>query len=1383
MRITIVPCGDFVNDSEATAIDRLKRELQNIGTPPGWDSDDEWILLANVAFSVTHQFQSDDIDIIAIGPPGVRVIEVKHWSVGWCETNADLVQQEADKLTLKARKIGTTLRRVAADLPRVDGTILLTRQPSKVRRLVERGQVRGVSLFSLNQWKRVVGFDEPRVLTPNQVRAVAKAIEPKSAVRLEGSLRCLAGYVNLQQLTPNDDRFHRIYRGSHPTRRDKVILHLYDLSVSDEAKAEVRARREADTLQRLQLYPWAPRILDSFQDAPGYAGEMYFFTVADPAAPTLHDRAEDDEWSPSARASFARQAILALAQFHEFGDSEESLVHRNLTPRTILVRYDNTPIFTGFDRSRIPSDISVASSDLPDLRTEAWIAPEVSAEGLSAADQRSDIYSLCVCLSGLFADKVDTISTAALEILATGQASKPDHRTKLQDLERSISKLLGDSAALPPTPPTPPARFWTEDQIVRFHGRDYRIVSRLGSGGIGTTFKVVELDRSTQEELGTYVAKIVHDGDIGKRVLKSYSLVRSHLVRQDGLSPIFEVAREWQENAFVSLLGWIDGTPLSEFTGVFPLLAEDQDELTPESLAVRWLANSCEALDVLHRNGLTHGDVSPRNMIVSGSSLVLTDYDFVSRLDEVSSSAGTVSYCSPERQQKKPSTAADDLFALAASFFHVLFGKEPFRFGGELTKDRGLNWDSTDRSEYTVVAEVLDKATNKDQTQRFSSAGAMLRALTSPSKLSEDVQQDSRSDLTQEGVESTPRKNAGALTKVAELEVGLSTGVEAVAVLREQRVDWLKSLLQSYPGSRWGNRETRGLDTTFASDTYVPTALEESLLESIRTARVRLVILCGNAGDGKTALLQHLALQLGLGRHRSVDRILEGRVPHGPRVRMNLDGSAAWQGQSADELLDEFLAPFHDGPPGENIVHLLAINDGRLLEWIEGVEDRLGRETKLTAELYELLQEKCENKDSHIRFISLNQRSLVGGITPEATDINTEFLERLLDQLYGGRKAQETWSPCQTCSAKERCNVFQAAELFGPDLLPSAIPREVRQRARQRLFEALQAVHLRGETHITVRELRATLVYILLGVHFCDDYHAGEDIDDRGPLPYWDRAFAADSPARQGEVLREIARFDPALESHPQIDRYLLSQPVIDSSCSTPRYPGLPLESARRRAFFEWTDADLRQVLRNREEPSESLDLARGSHIREFRRVPLIRDPSRLADITSRLCVGISRLEDLPSQASERPSVVPLRITPRTPTETAFWVEKPLERFRVEPVLPPDIEGIARLHRQVALIYRYRDGKEERLLLGAELFHLLLELAEGYQLGDVSTDDTFAHLSIFVQRLVREDERELLAWNPMQDEKLYRVAAVVEESPDGEKQELQIHEIPSEVSR
>jgi hypothetical protein len=111
------------------------------------------------------------------------------------------------------------------------------------------------------------------------------------------------------------------------------------------------------------------------------------------------------------------------------------------------------------------------------------------------------------------------------------------------------------------------------------------------------------------------------------------------------------------------------------------------------------------------------------------------------------------------------------------------------------------------------------------------------------------------------------------------------------------------------------------------------------------------------------------------------------------------------------------------------------------------------------------------------------------------------------------------------------------------------------------------------------------------------------------------------------------------------------------------------------------------------------------------------------------------------------------------------------------------VEGLERLHRHAFLIYEYRGGATERLRLGADLFHLLLELSDGYQLGDVSTDDTFAHLSVFVQRLVREDERELLAWNPMQDEVLYRVSANMVQTVEGLQQRMEIAPLASQGAR
>ena len=158
---------------------------------------------------------------------------------------------------------------------------------------------------------------------------LGRALEPKSAVAIDGSLRRLAGYVNLELMTPKENRFHRVYRGSHSARQDRVILHLYDLSASNDKNAEAKAKREFKALLRLQLYPWAPRILDSYQQAPGYAGEMFFFTAIDPATPCIADRASDDKtWDTANRLAFARSAVGAVAEFHKEGAEDEPFVHR-----------------------------------------------------------------------------------------------------------------------------------------------------------------------------------------------------------------------------------------------------------------------------------------------------------------------------------------------------------------------------------------------------------------------------------------------------------------------------------------------------------------------------------------------------------------------------------------------------------------------------------------------------------------------------------------------------------------------------------------------------------------------------------------------------------------------------------------------------------------------------------------------------------------------------------------------------------------------------------------------------------------------------------------------------------------------------------------------
>src|SRR3954463_13928697 len=175
MRVQVIPCGPLANESERKAIEHLKQRLLS---EPG---DGEWILLTNLAFSVTHQLQSDEIDIVAIGPPGVRVIEVKHWTTEWARDRLLEVEREADLVTSKARKVGTSLRRHLAGLPHVDGAFLLTQEASKLRRLTGE-TIRGVGLHSLSGWKDAVGLGAPSTLSALDIRRLSQYLEPRSPV-------------------------------------------------------------------------------------------------------------------------------------------------------------------------------------------------------------------------------------------------------------------------------------------------------------------------------------------------------------------------------------------------------------------------------------------------------------------------------------------------------------------------------------------------------------------------------------------------------------------------------------------------------------------------------------------------------------------------------------------------------------------------------------------------------------------------------------------------------------------------------------------------------------------------------------------------------------------------------------------------------------------------------------------------------------------------------------------------------------------------------------------------------------------------------------------------------------------------------------------------
>ena len=549
------------------------------------------------------------------------------------------------------------------------------------------------------------------------------------------------------------------------------------------------------------------------------------------------------------------------------------------------------------------------------------------------------------------------------------------------------------------------------------------------------------------------------------------------------------------------------------------------------------------------------------------------------------------------------------------------------------------------------------------------------------------------------------------------------------AEIGNHEILWLSNLLSAYPGSHHGNQETRGLDSDFARNTYIETRLDSLLLGKVQSENINLVILFGNAGDGKTAFLQHMLESLGIQNTKSSQRVLEHPLLGNRRLRVNLDGSAAWKNQSANELLDEFFLPFSQKNYACQDLHIVAINSGKLLEWASTQP----KENYLTVQLRSTLLGEQVELDPRFVFIDLNWRSLVGGIGDHG--ISTYFLDSMLDRLLGNHSGdQDHWELCKTCTANPRCTAwYSIGVLRDPALGP---------RIRKQLHHLFQACHQRGKVHITARELRATLSYVFFGIYDCKELHANQSLSLEF---YFQRAFDIFSPQRQGELLGEFVRIDPALEADPILDRALLKNLPEEAP------PIQRLIWSRRRAYFEGS-SDPKEARNN------EVFLVNGKHLALFRDFSF-RSESEQKLLCRNLCLGIAKRKPLPLLAFKEQNLqrgVPLPLTPRTKTETKFWVIKPWDRFFLRAPKPFLADGLEVLPTQLQLCYQYVKGGEEILNLSLDLFSLLLDLKEGVQFSG-GQESVFAHLEVFTQRLSQEDASEMYGHHPIEEDSWFRL--------------------------
>src|SRR2546423_4125484 len=191
----------------------------------------------------------------------------------------------------------------------------------------------------------------------------------------------------------------------------------------------------------------------------------------------------------------------------------------------------------------------------------------------------------------------------------------------------------------------------------------YRIVGRLGRGGMGEVYRADDL------KLGQPVALQFLPEAVDKdpaRLTQLHMEVRmARQVSHPNVCRVYDVG-EFEGHTFLSM-EYVDGEDLASLLRRIGRFPEDR--------AIEVPRQTCAGLAAAHDRGVVHRDLKPANIMLDGSGRIrITDFGLAGATGE-SIRAGTPAYMAPEQLAGSEVTPRSDIYSLGLVLYELFTGR------------------------------------------------------------------------------------------------------------------------------------------------------------------------------------------------------------------------------------------------------------------------------------------------------------------------------------------------------------------------------------------------------------------------------------------------------------------------------------------------------------------------------------------------------------------------------------------------------------------------------------------------------------------------------------------------------------------------------------